>query len=246
MVYNVLREGILKGVFAPGEHLRQDQLASAIGVSRIPVRSALMQLETEGLIEFLPYRGAIVSGLTVARCARTTRSARILETHALRKALATMTPERLSPPRALARKLNAVDSPEEFLEQRTAFYRELYDGERQPQLVALIEKLRTDAGRYWLQRNIGYVSRPGERDHMEVLEHIRSGDLEGAVSSLEEHLHSSASSSSGSWTAGLRPVRPRSPMRSRRRKRALPARAGHGRRGRHDLRRPGPLRRRCR
>ena len=54
--------------------------------------------------------------------------------------------------------------------------------------MALIEKLRTDAGRYWLQRNVGYVSRPGERDHLEVLEHIRQGDHEGAVESLAEHL----------------------------------------------------------
>jgi DNA-binding GntR family transcriptional regulator len=153
------------------------------------VRSALMQLETEGLIEFLPYRGAIVSGLTVAQMRENYEIRTILETHALRKALATMTPERLSHLEALARELNAVDSPEEFLEQRTAFYRELYDGERQPQLVALIEKLRTDAGRYWLQRNVGYVARPGERDHLAVLEHIRSGDHEGAVRSLEEHLH---------------------------------------------------------
>ncbi|MDX6729868.1 MAG: hypothetical protein QOK49_4673, partial [Baekduia sp.] len=59
MVYNVLRDGILQGVFPAGEYLRQDYLAESIGVSRIPVRSALMQLETEGLITFHPYRGAM-------------------------------------------------------------------------------------------------------------------------------------------------------------------------------------------
>ncbi len=188
MVYNVLREGILNGVFPPGEHLRQDQLASAIGVSRIPVRSALMQLETEGLIEFLPYRGAIVSGLSVEEMRENYEIRTILETHALRKALTSMTPERLDHLEALARRLNEVDSPEEFLQRRTEFYRELYDGDRQPQLMALIEKLRTDAGRYWLQRNVGYVTRPGERDHLQVLEHIRKGDHDGAVESLAAHL----------------------------------------------------------
>jgi DNA-binding GntR family transcriptional regulator len=147
-----------------------------------------MQLETEGLIEFLPYRGAIVSGLSVEEMRENYEIRTILETHALRKALTAMTPERLDHLEALARRLNEVDSPEEFLARRTEFYRELYDGDRQPQLMALIEKLRTDAGRYWLQRNVGYVTRPGERDHLQVLEHIRQGDHDGAVESLAAHL----------------------------------------------------------
>lgn len=188
MVLNVVRESILSGVFAPGQHLRQDQLADAIGVSRIPVRSALLQLETEGLIKFHPYRGAVVNSLSVDEMRENYEIRTVLETHALRKAMASMTPERLSHLESLARQLNEVDSPEEFLVRRTEFYRELYDGARAPQLVALIEKLRTDAGRYWLQRKVGYVNRPGERDHLQVLEHIKRGDEEGAVRSLEAHL----------------------------------------------------------
>ncbi|MCC6224624.1 MAG: GntR family transcriptional regulator [Thermoleophilia bacterium] len=188
MVYNILRDGILNGVFPSGQHLRQGQLAAAIGVSRIPVRSALLQLEAEGLIEFLPYRGARVSGLTPEEMRENYEIRALLEAHALRKAMQAMTPGRLDQLEGLARRLNEVDSPEEFLQRRTEFYRELYDGDRQPQLVALIEKLRTDAGRYWLQRNVGYVARPGERDHLQVLQHIRDGDPEGAVDSLVVHL----------------------------------------------------------
>jgi DNA-binding GntR family transcriptional regulator len=190
MVLHVVRDSILNGVFSPGERLRQDRLAEAIGVSRIPVRSALLQLESEGLINFVPYRGAVVNSLSVEQMRENYEMRTILETHALRKAMASMTPERLTHLELLARQLNDVDNPEEFLLRRTEFYRELYDGSRSPQLIAQIEKLRTDAGRYWLQRRVGYVNRPGERDHLQVLEHIRRGDQEAAVRSLEEHLGS--------------------------------------------------------
>jgi DNA-binding GntR family transcriptional regulator len=188
MVYEVLRESILKGVFQPGERLRQDQLAEAIGVSRIPVRSALLQLESEGLITFNPYRGAVVNKLTVDEMREIYEIRGVLETHALRKAMGSMTPERLEHLDQLARALNEVKDGEEFLNRRNEFYRELYDGERQPHLVGLIEKLRAEAGRYWLERKVEYVSRPGQRDHLHLLEFIRAEDEAGAVDWLHNHL----------------------------------------------------------
>src|SRR4028119_1981958 len=59
-----LRRRIVDGEFKAGFQLRQDALAAEFGVSRIPVREALMQLEAEGLVKILPHRGAIVSELS--------------------------------------------------------------------------------------------------------------------------------------------------------------------------------------
>src|SRR5918997_1165848 len=59
-----LRRRIVDGEFSAGFQLRQDALASEFGVSRIPVREALMQLEAEGLVKIHPHRGAIVSELS--------------------------------------------------------------------------------------------------------------------------------------------------------------------------------------
>jgi DNA-binding GntR family transcriptional regulator len=52
----------------------------------------------------------------------------------------------------------------------------------------MIERLRAEAGRYWLERRVDYVRRPGERDHMQVLGFIRSHDADGAVNWLRDHL----------------------------------------------------------
>src|SRR4051812_530007 len=65
MTVEALRERILRGDYPEGEPLRQDALADELGVSRIPVREALRQLEAEGLVTFNPHRGAVVSSLSL-------------------------------------------------------------------------------------------------------------------------------------------------------------------------------------
>jgi DNA-binding GntR family transcriptional regulator len=188
MAYEVIREGILTGVFAPGERLRQDALATQIGVSRIPVRSALMKLESQGLITFEPYRGAVVNTLTAPAAAEIYEIRAVLEAHALRKAMTAMTPERLKRLEELAAELNAVENGEEFLERRAEFYHQLYDVKRQPRLVAMIDRLREEVGRYSLDHNVDYIRPPGERDHAQVLAYLRSNDADGAVKWLQDHL----------------------------------------------------------
>lgn len=59
-----VRQAILSGTYPAGTQLRQDALAEAYGVSRIPVREVLFQLEAEGLVRIHPQRGAVVSPLS--------------------------------------------------------------------------------------------------------------------------------------------------------------------------------------
>src|SRR6202048_2636796 len=61
-----LREAILKGDFAPGEHVREVEIAARYEVSRGPVREALAQLEQEGLVLLRRNRGAVVARLSRA------------------------------------------------------------------------------------------------------------------------------------------------------------------------------------
>ncbi len=59
-----IRQDILSGAHVSGTQLRQDMLAAAFGVSRIPVREALFQLEAEGLVQIEPHKGAVVTTLS--------------------------------------------------------------------------------------------------------------------------------------------------------------------------------------
>jgi DNA-binding GntR family transcriptional regulator len=63
-VVDHLRRLILDGDYSPGERLRQEDLAGLLGVSAMPVREGLRQLQAEGLVEFAPRRGAFVAQLS--------------------------------------------------------------------------------------------------------------------------------------------------------------------------------------
>jgi DNA-binding GntR family transcriptional regulator len=65
-VVDGIRDMILQGHLKPGDRLRQDELADAFGVSTMPIREALRQLQAEGLVLFRPRRGAIVASVSVS------------------------------------------------------------------------------------------------------------------------------------------------------------------------------------
>jgi DNA-binding GntR family transcriptional regulator len=65
-VVDGIRDMILKGHLKPGDRLRQDELADTFGVSTMPIREALRQLQAEGLVIFRPRRGATVASLSVS------------------------------------------------------------------------------------------------------------------------------------------------------------------------------------
>ena len=64
VVFNTLRQAILKGELKPGERLMEIALAERLGVSRTPIREAMRKLEQEGLVVMIPRRGAQVANIT--------------------------------------------------------------------------------------------------------------------------------------------------------------------------------------
>src|SRR5215211_5453414 len=95
MTVEALRERILRGDYPEGEPLRQDALADELGVSRIPVREALRQLEAEGLVTFNPHRGAVVSTLSLSEIDELFELRADIETDLLRRAIPKTTAEQL-------------------------------------------------------------------------------------------------------------------------------------------------------
>lgn len=63
-VFNAIENAILSGEYKDGESLSELKISNELGVSRTPVREALMQLELEGLVRNIPNKGAVVVGVT--------------------------------------------------------------------------------------------------------------------------------------------------------------------------------------
>jgi DNA-binding GntR family transcriptional regulator len=95
-VYDALHRQIIAGKYKPGDWLRQDDIASQMGVSMTPVREALDLLVSAGLAERVPYRGVRVREMSVKDVADAYGLRLILEALAAREAASHITPEQIS------------------------------------------------------------------------------------------------------------------------------------------------------
>jgi DNA-binding GntR family transcriptional regulator len=100
-ICDVVRDAIVTGRFAIGQSLPERELAASLGVSRTPLREALIILEQEGLVEIRPYRGVVVSGISRQQFADMMELRELLEAHAARRAAEKMPQEDLDALQAL-------------------------------------------------------------------------------------------------------------------------------------------------
>src|SRR5690606_16226608 len=87
LVYKKLRDAILNGVFSPGQMLRQDEVASRLGVSRSPLREALPRLEADGIVVLHPRRGYAVASLDPKQITEVFDLRCLLETELARRSI---------------------------------------------------------------------------------------------------------------------------------------------------------------
>lgn len=189
LVADVLRQAILRGILTAGQQLRQDEIARELGVSHIPVREALRQLEAEGLVRLRPYRGFEVSELSPEEVEELYEIRIPLECQALRLALPHLTEEDVRKAEQVLDAIDAADDPSVWSELNTEFHAVLYAPSRRQRLLNLIRTLRTNVDRY-LRLYISVMQRKqfSQREHRRILDAVRKRDEAEALRALEEHL----------------------------------------------------------
>lgn len=185
MVVSAIREAIISGVFVPGERLRQEMLAEALDVSRVPVRGALRKLEAEGLVVSSPHRGSTVRVLEADEIRETYDLRILLETFALQSAIERITPEEVEELSALADEIDGDSEGDDWLTSTEQFYLHLYSIAGQPLTAEIILKLRASVGRYWLSLKV--LQHEGST-HRVIIDAIRAGDPVMAEQWLTDHL----------------------------------------------------------
>jgi len=188
-VAGALREAISLGDLPHGTRLTQDDLATQFGVSRIPVREALWQLESEGLIEIIPHRGAVVSGLTLQELREIYEIRIALEALAVSLAVPRAGEADLARLDAFVIQMDAVPDPARWLDLNRDFHNALYEPADRPRLSHLVDTLRRNSERY-LRLLVRLMGRTGlaQAEHRGIVEAYRRGDVEGAVTALRGHL----------------------------------------------------------
>src|SRR6202140_2242262 len=104
-VYQAMRQAIVSCVIKPGERLNVEELAEKFGVSLTPVRGALQQLATEGLVEIRPRSGTFVASLTAQDVEETFQLRGALECLAAEEGLRNISPQQLRRLKELVRSL---------------------------------------------------------------------------------------------------------------------------------------------
>jgi DNA-binding GntR family transcriptional regulator len=100
--YQTVRERIVRGVYPASSRITEQEVASAAGVSRTPVREALRKLHAEGLLEFIPHQGAIVTEWTTEDQEDVFELRALLESYGAARAARRMTPTGISELRQIA------------------------------------------------------------------------------------------------------------------------------------------------
>lgn len=189
LIADALREAILQGVFSEGQSLKQDEIAKQFGVSRIPVREALRQLEAEGLVKLAPNRGATVAVLSPAQAREIGEMRVALETMALRLAIPQLTEGDLQQAAAILAATEEVADMGRWGELNWEFHATLYGKANRPRLLGTIKTLHVNIDRYVrvMMAKLGYQER-SQQEHRQFLEACQRRDVEVAVRLLAEHI----------------------------------------------------------
>jgi DNA-binding GntR family transcriptional regulator len=189
LVAAVLRQAITTGHLKANEPLLQDEIASQLRVSHIPVREALRQLQSEGLVDYQPNRGATVSALAPAEIAEIYQIRSILETAAIRQAAPRLTVAQLDRARGILDRAEQVDDGDTWGALDVEFHQLIYDLDSRPRLGEMIAGLLRRVDRYWLAHGLMLkYRREFEREHRALLAALRRRDGERASTLLEQHL----------------------------------------------------------
>ncbi len=184
-----LRAEILSGRIPAGERLRQDHLAERLGVSHIPVREALRQLASEGFVTITPRRGAVVSQLDARQFEEVMWLRGLLEPALLRQAIPRMTEGTLDDARRILAAIDATKTAPAWAELNHAFHIALCQPACRMQAYAIVERLHMMQERYLrLAATLTGDVDTLQAEHYAILDAIERGDVEAAVTLLEDHI----------------------------------------------------------
>jgi DNA-binding GntR family transcriptional regulator len=182
-VYRRVIKLMMGGELVPGQTVTEAGLSKSLGVSRTPVREALLQLEAEGVLESTPARGFTVRELSAKEAAELFPILAALEALAVR--LGTSKPD-LEWLRNLDGELSITKDPVERWRLDTAFHEKLIDRCKNESLRGLITRLRVTLSRYEIEYLRQAKNAVGNR-HGAIIDALGAGDGEGADMAITEN-----------------------------------------------------------
>ncbi len=193
LVAAVLREAITSGQLRGHEPLLQDEIAAQLNVSHIPVREALRQLQSEGLVTYQANRGATVTSLAPEEIREIYEIRATLETAAIRRATKVLTAQALADAARILDRAEAANDGADWGSLDVDFHQVIYALDGRPRLREMIDGLLRRVDRYWLSHGLMLQHRAAfDREHRALLATIERRDADAAAALLEQHLAGAA------------------------------------------------------
>ena len=190
VVTDTLRGAILANRYRPGERLVEDQLAAELGVSRNPVREALRVLETEGLVEISPRRGATVAQISEVEAREIVELRAALEGLCARLATRRCTPEQKSRIDGILRRGDAAAEREDVADLNRVHgevHQFMAQAGHNRHLTAFVQSLRDKT--YWLYASsLTWRARLSWQEHATILRAVAGGDEDLAAILASRHV----------------------------------------------------------
>ena len=192
VVFNTLRQAILRGELKPGERLMEIQLANKLGVSRTPIREALRKLELEGLVNMVPRKGAEVADITEKSLRDVLEVRKALEELSVQLACEKSTEEEIEELKRVAERFkDTLDDQDvtKIAEADVAFHDVIYTATDNQKLILLLNNLREQMYRYrveYLKKEEAYPQLIAE--HEELIDNISKRNKEEATRIMCEHI----------------------------------------------------------
>ena len=192
VVFNTLRQAILRGELKPGERLMEIQLANKLGVSRTPIREAIRKLELEGLVLMIPRKGAEVAEITEKNMLDVLEVRRALEELAVKLACERITEEEIQELKDAADTFQKILSEKDITkiaEADEAFHDVIFKSTGNDRLIQLLNSLREQMYRYRLE----YLKREEYHpqlleEHQQIIDRITRKDQSEAAELIDRHI----------------------------------------------------------
>ncbi|TVL92454.1 GntR family transcriptional regulator [Streptomyces sp. SAJ15] len=192
-VYAHVKRAVLDRSYEGGTLLTEGDLAEAVGVSRTPVREALLRLEVEGLIKLYPKKGALVLPVSAQEIADVVETRLLVEEHAVRKAALAPRAELLDRlALLLAEQQRHADAGDlaAVADSDRAFHAEIVRSAGNQILYRLYDQLRDRQLRMGVAVMHAHPDRIAKNiaEHGEILDALRAGDADAAAAVVHRHV----------------------------------------------------------
>ncbi len=187
-IVETLSGEIVSGVLLPGESLAQEHLAARFGISRMPIREAIKQLQSLGFVTVEPTRRAHVAPVSLADFLEIYDMRIAVETLAIKSAIPQLTNAQIDAAAAIQTEIERTQ-PEKFGPLNSDFHMTLYAPSARPRLLELIQNLCRAADRYTFMCSVGQAFHDkSSREHHELLAACTKRDIDTAVACLTKHI----------------------------------------------------------